>query len=112
MPVAGHLSYRYLCVSGVQVGVYLLLACVGLTLSYFLFCAFDKWRKGRGKMDTVAAGMLRLAATRGDLAALELLAQAPNFSPNAAVAGFTALHAACVEGQAGEEEFRRDRLEV
>lgn len=49
----------------------------------------------------MAAGMLRLAAARGDLPAMELLSQAQYFDPNAAIGGFTALHAACVEGQAG-----------
>jgi hypothetical protein len=51
-------------------------------------------------MDSVAAGMLRAAAARGDIPTLELLAAVPAFYADAAVCGFTALMAAAVQGQA------------
>jgi hypothetical protein len=51
-------------------------------------------------MDTVAAGMLRLAAARDDVKTLDLLAHVPDFDVNASRDGFTPLLAAAVEGNA------------
>ncbi len=53
-------------------------------------------------MDTVTAGMFRLAAARGDLQQMERLSGTAHFSIEAELEGFTALHAAAVAGQAGE----------
>lgn len=79
----------------------MLLASIAVVFTYIGYCWLYKAWEQRGKMDTVAAGMLRVAATR-DVATLELLSRVLHFDPNAAFEGFTALHAACVEGKAGE----------
>jgi ankyrin repeat protein len=50
-------------------------------------------------MDSLAAGALRLAAARGDIATLKLLAKSPGFKVDADMAGFTPLMAAVVQGQ-------------
>lgn len=51
-------------------------------------------------MDTVAAGMLRLAAARDDVETLDLLAHVPDFDVDACHDSFTPLLAAAVEGNA------------
>jgi hypothetical protein len=53
-------------------------------------------------MDPCAAGALRLAAARNDICTLQLLADgADKFHVDADFEGFTALHAAAVQGSAG-----------
>lgn len=83
-------------VVGVAVLSSVLLAC-GL---YLLFCQLKKACRSRGSQ--VWAGVFRLSAARGDLHAMVCLAQAPGFAVDAALGGFTALHAACVQGHLGE----------
>lgn len=56
----------------------------------------------RGCVARTVAGMFRAAAARGDVRAMQILSHAPGWEPEAANKGFTALHAAAVEGQAGE----------
>jgi hypothetical protein len=54
-------------------------------------------------MEPCYSGALRLAAARGDVKAMQALADgAPRFHPDADHEGFTALHAAAVEGKARE----------
>jgi type II secretory pathway component PulL len=54
-------------------------------------------------MEPCYAGALRLAAARGDVKAMQALADgAPRFHPDADHEGFTALHAAAVEGKTRE----------
>jgi hypothetical protein len=77
---------------GASVGIVLLLWC------YFRWC---KWRAGVGRMDSVLAGQLRLAAARGRVEDLELLSTLPGFAVDADLLGFTPLHAAAVQGHAG-----------
>lgn len=62
-----------------QWGGVLLVASVGLTLLAWLWFTYRKWRAGRGRMDSVAAGALRLAAARGRLEDLRLLATLAGF---------------------------------
>jgi hypothetical protein len=50
-------------------------------------------------MERLAAGALRLAATRGDVRTMDALARAPAFNVDADMAGFTALMAATTMGQ-------------
>lgn len=76
---------------GASVGIVLLLWC------YFRWC---KWRAGVGRMDSVLAGQLRLAAARGRVEDLELLSTLPGFAVDADLLGFTPLHAAAVQGHA------------
>lgn len=85
--------------------------CVGLELLagvllfaavYLLWCSWVKAQ--RGADSTVAAGMYRLAAARGDLQTLACLHAATSLNPDdAAISGFTALHAAVVLDQQGED---------
>jgi hypothetical protein len=74
------------------------LAIVCLTWLYF---ALRKRLSARGKMDSVVAGQLRLAASRGLVADLEVLSTLPGFQVDADLKGWTALHAAAVQGQPG-----------
>ncbi|KAL4421860.1 hypothetical protein ABPG77_001342 [Micractinium sp. CCAP 211/92] len=70
-----------------------------------MWFSYLRWRAGRGRMNSVAAGQLRLAAARGRVQDLALLARLPDFQAGGGVdadlLGFTPLHAACVQGQAG-----------
>jgi hypothetical protein len=53
-------------------------------------------------MAPLDAGSFRLAAARGDVGALRrIAASCARFDPEAPLGGFTALHAAAVEGRAG-----------
>ena len=71
---------------------------VGLVWVYF---ALRKRLSARGKMDSVMAGQMRLAASRGLVEDLDLLSAVPGFQVDADLKGWTALHAAAVQGQAG-----------
>lgn len=53
-------------------------------------------------MSSLDAGSFRLAAARGDLATMRRIAArcGARFNPEASLGGFTALHAAVVEGRA------------
>jgi len=82
---------------------------LGVLLGYVLFWAIYmayhalKKRRARRKGNTLLRGAVRLAAAKGDLAALEALSHAPGFDVNSAEDGFTALHAACIQGRRGEQ---------
>ncbi|KAL4423961.1 hypothetical protein ABPG75_001262 [Micractinium tetrahymenae] len=82
-------------------GAVLIAAAVGTVALVYLWFVFLKWRAGRGRMNSVAAGQLRLAATRGRVQDLALLARLPDFQVDADLLGFTPLHAACVQGHPG-----------
>ncbi|KAL4423966.1 hypothetical protein ABPG75_001267 [Micractinium tetrahymenae] len=82
-------------------GAVLIAAAVGTVALVYLWFVFLKWRAGRGRMTSVAAGQLRLAATRGRVQDLALLARLPDFQVDADLLGFTPLHAACVQGHPG-----------
>lgn len=75
------------------------LLCVGV---YLARCQAVKARNGSGH-SSIAAGMFRLAASRGDVHAMACLGFAQGFAPNAGLDGFTALHAACIQGQQGKQ---------
>lgn len=85
--------------------------CVGLALLagvllfaafFLLWCSWVKAQRGAGS--TVAAGIYRLAAARGDLQTLACLHAGAGLNPDdAAISGFTALHAAVVLDQQGED---------
>lgn len=74
-------------------------ATVASVYAWFTYC---KWRSGWGRMNSVAAGQLRLAAARGRVPELELISRLPDFQVDADLLGFTALHAAAVQGHAGD----------
>ena len=74
------------------------LLTVGLLLLYF---AIRKWQSATGRMNSVAAGQLRLAASRGRVSDLELIATLPGFRVDADLAGWTSLHAAAAQGHPG-----------
>jgi hypothetical protein len=74
------------------------LLTVALILLYF---RIRKWQSSRGRMNSVAAGQLRLAATRDRVSDLELLATLPGFQVDADLCGWTALLAAAAQGNAG-----------
>ena len=74
------------------------LLTVALILLYF---RIRKWQSSRGRMNSVAAGQLRLAAARGRVSDLELFATLPDFQVDADLVGWTALHAASAQGHAG-----------
>lgn len=63
-------------------------------------------------MSPTAAGTFRLAAARGEIGKLELLSRVPRFDIEASVLGFTALHAAAVQGQAGACSLKFTRVKV
>lgn len=90
----GHLSVDV-------IGLATLLGILLCVIAYFLWCQALKLRNGRGH-SRIAAGMFRLAAARGDLHSMACLTAVETFDVNAALAGFTALHAACVQGQQGD----------
>lgn len=76
------------------------LACVLLfTAAYLLSCSIVS-RHRSGIHSPLRSGMFRLAASRGDLQTLACLAAAC-LDTDAALDGFTALHAACIQGQLG-----------
>ncbi|KAK9789033.1 hypothetical protein WJX73_010731 [Symbiochloris irregularis] len=71
---------------------------VCILAGYLWFCWFSRWRNCRGKMSQSAAGAFRLAAARNDIGLLELISRGPGFDVNCSVLGFSALHAAAVQG--------------
>lgn len=89
----------YLDVVGLAAFIGTLLCVVG----YLVRCQAVKARNGRGH-SRIGAGLFRLAAARGDLHAMACLSIVQNFRVDAELAGFTALHAACVQGQHGMRE--------
>jgi len=70
-------------------------------LVYFLWCCSVNSVKAQAE-GPVSAGMFRLAAARGDLHTMACLHAAAGLDIDAARDGFTALHAAAVQGQQGE----------
>jgi hypothetical protein len=85
-------------------GVVTLCSCLAVVAAYWGACTVSKVLRRRCQMPAVAAGQYRLAATRGQVARLEAIARAVprGFDVDAPLGGFTALHAACVGGHAGE----------
>lgn len=82
-------------------GGVMMAAAVGLVATLYLYFAYCKWAAGRGRMNSVAAGQLRLSAARGRVAELQLISRLPDFQVDADLLGFTPLHAAAVQGHAG-----------
>lgn len=61
-------------------------------------------------MGPLEAGALRLAAARGDVAAMSQLASGcARFSADASIRGFTPLHAAAIEGKAAAAVWLLER---
>lgn len=83
------------------VGAVLLAGACAAAVAFLLLCAACQWAAQRGRMACAAAGALRLAAARGDLRSLTLLARCRHFNVDEHLEGFTALLAASVECRDG-----------
>ncbi|KAJ3307820.1 hypothetical protein HDV04_002532, partial [Boothiomyces sp. JEL0838] len=83
-----------------KAGLITLFAFALFLMISFIIILLVRFMKARGKMDPIHAGALRYSAAQGNIPALELIAQQPNFDVNSNHDGFTALHAASVTGQA------------
>jgi hypothetical protein len=81
------------------VGVSVLAGVMLASALYLLWCCISKLRSASSPLQ---AGVFRLAAARGDIHAMACLSAA-GMDIEAASDGFTALLAACVHGQAGEQ---------
>lgn len=79
------------------VGLGVLLGFIAACAAYLGFQYLNKLQN-RQKTSELLHGTIRLAATRNDIDALETLASALHFNADAALGGFTALHAACIQG--------------
>lgn len=84
-------------------GVWLLVASVSFLLFLIVSIIAFRWVRSRGKMSTMLKGRLRYAATCGNVAVLEAIKDSagPVFDVISSVKGFTALHAASTQGEAG-----------
>ena len=81
-------------------GVYLLVGYLFLVSAYLGSCWFGRWRKSRNRMAEIDGGKFRLAASTGNVEALQAIKDTvADFDINVSVNGFTALHAACSQGQ-------------
>jgi hypothetical protein len=81
------------------VGLSVLAGVVAAAVLYLLWCGSVS--KLRSASSPVQAGLLRLAAARGDMHTMACLTAA-GLDTDAANDGFTALQAACVNSQLGE----------
>jgi hypothetical protein len=82
-------------------GVYLLSGFFGAAVLYIAYCFLRRARLGSAKR-TIYAGAFRLAAARGDLPALVFLSeQGKGCDVHSEITGFTPLHAAAAQKQAG-----------
>ena len=101
MTVVGPVDYK---ISGINIyGVILLAATVFIVLLYLIYCLIFKWTSRRGKISTLNAARIRLAAARGDISVLQELRfrLGDDFDPNSDDNGFTALAAAAAQKQPG-----------
>lgn len=84
-------------------GVWLLVSSVSFVLFLIVSIITFRWIRARGKMSSVLKGRLRYAAASGNVAVMEAIKDAAGtaFDVNSSVKGFTALHAASAQGEAG-----------
>lgn len=96
--------HQAVTVAGVQldvVGLWLLAAADATVCALACVVLLRRWLASRRRMPPLEASALRLAAAQGHVHDLRLLSRLPRFNVDAAQGGWTALAAACVQGQAG-----------
>lgn len=76
-----------------------LLLFLFLLLCTVLFVLARRQQRARRKLSDIHAGALRFAAAQGNLEVMEEIARKDRFDVDASVLGFTALHAAVINGQ-------------
>ncbi|GAQ89401.1 cellulose synthase catalytic subunit [Klebsormidium nitens] len=82
-------------------GVYTFAAVIGTLTSYAIYVWIKRVKSRKGKMSGVHAGGFRFAAAQGNVPAMIYIKNnAPHFDVNTALHGWTALHAAAIQGHA------------
>ena len=81
------------------IGVITLLLFVGILLWTSVYALVRRWVIARSRMSGMAAGAFRYAASQGNIEVMKEISKMNNFDINTHLAGFSALHAAVVQGQ-------------
>lgn len=83
-------------------GIYLLVATVGACILYVVYCCTARWLQSKRTCFSIDSGRFRLFAARGDVAGMALLYKNnKKVLVDCHIDGWTALHAAVVNGQCG-----------
>jgi cellulose synthase/poly-beta-1,6-N-acetylglucosamine synthase-like glycosyltransferase len=85
------------------VGAYVIAGYLAVIFGYLATCWFGRWRASRGKPSELDSGKFRLAAATGRVDIMVGIQETRKdvFDIDCNVSGFTALHAACCQGQVG-----------